>query len=108
LDTQEIDEPIVAVEDCDQFICFFDSGATGDEERDRYPVGFGKTRGEAFKMGLTHVMPDVAKLGVYGMAQSGFITIAQPNLSADEFAALGEIVTDFFTKRDTLQRTEPE
>lgn len=105
MDTQEMEEPAVPLDECDQFICFFDSGATGDEEQDRYPVGFGKTRREAFSMGLTNVMPDVAKLGVYGMAQSGFVTIAQTQLAPDEFAALGKIVTDFFAGREKLRAT---
>lgn len=106
MDTQEMDEPMIATPECDQFICFFDTGATGDEKTDRYPVGFGATRSEALSMGIKNVMPDLANLGVYGMAQSGFVTIAQPELTADEFAGLRKIVTDFFAEKAKLQ-TEP-
>lgn len=90
---------------CNQFICFFDSGATGDEEQDRYPVGVGTTRDEAMAMGLKNVMPDIAEMGVAGMMHTGFIVIAQPQLTAEEFATLGGVVKDFFAGKLKLERT---
>lgn len=90
---------------CNQFICFFDSGATGDEEKDRYPVGVGTTREEAMAMGLKHVMPDIAEMGVAGMMHTGFIAIAQPRLSAEEFKQVGDLVKDFFSGKLKIERT---
>lgn len=104
MEQQEIETPAEAAP-CDQFICFFDTGTTGDEKKDRYPVGVGETREDAFAMGISNVMPDLAGLGVYGMAQSGFITIPQPQLTAEEFETVGGVVRDFFAGRIRLETT---
>jgi hypothetical protein len=107
LDTQEIEAPAETVQQCDQFICFFDFGHGADEEEYRYPVGLGKTRDEALAEGIKNVMPTIADLGVMGMYNSGWVTVSQPQLTAEEFAAVGKVVTDFFAGRTKL-RTTPE
>jgi hypothetical protein len=107
VDTQEIEAPAVPLAECDQFICFFDFGHGSDEEEYRYPVGVGKTRDEALAAGIRNVMPTIADLGVMGMYNSGWVTISQPQLTADEFATVGTVVADFFAGRTKL-RTTPE
>jgi hypothetical protein len=77
-----------------------------DEEEYRYPVGVGKTRDEALaSMGSGTSCRPSPSLGVMGMYNSGWVTICQPQLTADEFAALGTVVTDFFAG-DTKLRTD--
>jgi hypothetical protein len=107
MDTQEIEAPAVPLDPCNQFICFFDFGHGSDEEEYRYPVGLGTTRDEALAAGIKNVMPTIAELGVMGMYNSGWVTISQPQLTAEEFAAVGTVVTDFFAGRSNL-RTTPE
>jgi hypothetical protein len=57
-------------------------------------------------------MPHLAEAGVYAMAQTGFVTIAQPNLSAEEFAEVAKVIDDFFAGKlkmvKTVERVEPE
>jgi hypothetical protein len=112
MDTQEMEAPAVPLAECGQFICFLDTGHTGDEEQDRYPVGYGSTRADAMGMAFRNAMPHLAEAGVYAMAQTGFVTIAQPNLSAADFAEVAKVIDDFFAGKlkmvKTVERVEPE
>jgi hypothetical protein len=112
MDHETLEAPAVPLDDCNQFICFLDTGHTGDEEQDRYPVGYGSTRADAMAMGFRNAMPHLAEAGVYAMAQTGFITIAQHNLSADEFSEVAKVIDDFFAGKlkmvKTVERVEPE
>jgi hypothetical protein len=101
------DAPEETVVDCGQYICFLDTGLTGIEEKDRVPVGIGATRAEAFEQGWKNAIPHVAEMGYHALAQSSFACVAQPNLSADEFAHVGKIVEEFFASRIKLQTSEP-
>lgn len=94
--------------DCDQFICFFDKGFGGDPEDDRIPVGVGKTRDEAMGMGIRNVLPTLPELGTLAAYNSGFVTVAQPQLSAEDFETIGTTITDFFAGRAKLVTEEPE
>jgi hypothetical protein len=107
MDTTEMEAeaPAETTVESNQFICFLDTGMTGIEENDRVPVGIGATRAEAFEQGWKNAIPHVADMGFYALAQSSFICVAQHNLSADEFADVGRIVTDFFAGRTKLQTT---
>jgi hypothetical protein len=109
MDTTEMEAeaPAETTVECNQFICFLDTGMTGIEENDRVPVGIGATRAEAFEQGWRNAIPHVAEMGFHALAQSSFACVAQPQLSAEEFAAVGTVVADFFAGRTKL-RTTPE
>lgn len=107
MDQQQVETPIVE-QQCDQFICFYDIGVGGDPEDDRYPVGLGATRDEALQMGIRNALPHVAEMGVMAAYNSGFVTIAQPDLSAEDFAAVGKVITDFFAGKAKLKTTSGE
>lgn len=82
-----------------QFICFFDKGLTGDEEEDRVPIAIGTTREEAMSIGLPRGIAALGEMGFHEIMYSGFIVIAQPQLSAEEFASVGRTIDDFFAKQ---------
>lgn len=93
------------VEDCKQYICFLVTDLTDDEEQDRYPVGYGETQEDAMGMAFRNAMPHLAEAGVYAMAQTGFVTIAQPNLSPDDFAEVAKLIDDFFAGKLKMVKT---
>lgn len=114
MDQETLEAPAeeTEVDTCNQFICFLDTGHTGDEEQDRYPVGYGSTRADAMGMGFRNAMPHLAEAGVYAMAQTGFVTIAQHDLTAADFAEVAKVIDDFFAGKlrmvKTVERVEPE
>lgn len=82
----------------DQFICFFNSGATGYEEDDRVPIAIGATRDEAMQRGLPRGLRMVGQIGVRAASLSSFVTVAQPQLSPDAFAQVGKVCDDVFAE----------
>ena len=79
-----------------QYLCFYDTGLTGDEERDRSPVGYGATRIEAMTSGIRNAFPHLGAEGAERLRYSGFATVEQPDLAPADFAALAKIIDDFF------------
>jgi hypothetical protein len=107
METRENEAPVDEAPECDQFICFVDLGITGIEEQDRYPVGVGKTRAEAFEMGIRNTLTSLAEIGFRALAQSSLVTVAQPQLPPDGFEALGNIIKEFFAEKEKLRGSTP-
>lgn len=80
-----------------QFICFFDSGETGCEEHDRVPIAVGTTREEAIQAGIPRMLEAIGG-GFVAMQYGSLATVAQPDLSPDDFEVVRKTVDDFFAR----------
>lgn len=82
-----------------QFLCFYDTGLTGDEERDRSPVGYGQSRAEAMQNGIRNAFPHLGEEGAVRLQYSSFVTVEQNQLSAADFAQVTKIIDNFFAEK---------